>query len=124
MELERDADIKIADHAKKHPPPGSYGVPCCDFTNCAIPDFSTRYSFTYVTASVRHGKLEDLEDHLAGPPEGTIRNVGSARPAKGTRTPFSREDDELLLKWVEDCERKGGKKMGNEIYKQLEAIVS
>lgn len=76
-----------------------------------------------MTESVRNGKLEDLENHLAGPPEGTIRNVGSARPTKGTRTLFTKEDDEVLLNWVKEIERKGGKILGNEIYKQLETMV-
>ncbi len=44
-------------------------------------------------------------------------------PAKGTRSPYTREDDEALLKWVTAHERRGGAVQGNEIYKQLEEVV-
>ncbi|KAI9672969.1 MAG: hypothetical protein M1817_003133 [Caeruleum heppii] len=100
--LEKYADVKIVDHIKsKNKPPGSY-------------------SFEYVTHSLRNGILEDLEKHAVGPLEGTLRPVGSARPTKGSRTPFSAEDDRILHKWVTDYQRKGGSILGNEIYKQLE----
>ncbi|KAI9794617.1 MAG: hypothetical protein M1816_004504 [Peltula sp. TS41687] len=105
---EGDADIKIADHARKHPPPGTYGI--------------TLLTMPPACHSLQHGRLEELEDHRAGPPAGTIRNVGSAKPIKGTRTPFTREDDEILLKWVKDCESRGARISGNEIYQQLETI--
>ncbi len=44
-------------------------------------------------------------------------------PAKGTRNPYTKEDDEELWKWVTAHERKGGAVQGNEIYKQLEEVV-
>lgn len=60
-----------------------------------------------------------------GPPEGSIRSVGSTtRPARTRRVDFTEEDDRILWKWVHDNPQKGGGTDGNEIYKQLEAIVS
>ena len=83
------------------------------------------HSYTYIEASVRNGKLEDLEDHAVGPPKTTARSIGSIQqPAKTTRVPFSAEDDRILRKWVEGTPQKFGGTDGNEIYKQLEAKVS
>lgn len=102
--LEKHADHLIADHARKDNPPGSI-------------------SYRFIEQSVRNGVLEDPEDHLAGPPAGEIREVASARPTKGTRNPFTPDEDRQLYKWAKDHERKGGRVLGNEIYKQLEAVV-
>jgi len=44
-------------------------------------------------------------------------------PAKGTRNPYTKEDDGFLWDWVTAKERKGGHILGNEIYKQLEEVV-
>ncbi|KAI9769109.1 MAG: hypothetical protein M1840_004460 [Geoglossum simile] len=100
--LEQAADIKIVDHCfKKGLPPDSY-------------------SYTYIEQSVRHGELQDLEDHRAGPNTAVSRPVASCNPAKGTRHPFSSEDDRLLYDWVTSYERSGGKILGNLIYQQLE----
>lgn len=83
----------------------------------------TSYSFRYIEQSIRNGVLEDLEDHRAGAPAGSIRTIGSARPAKGSRTPFTAEDDRVLIEWVDRYARDGGKVLGNEIYVQLEKVV-
>ena len=48
MLLEKLANIMIADHARKDAVPGSY-------------------SWTWIEQSVNKGKLEDLNDHRAGP---------------------------------------------------------
>lgn len=83
-----------------------------------------RYSYKYVEVSIRNGQLEDLKDHVAGPPAGTIRSVGSTTlPAKVTRNNYTREDDQALWDWVTTYERKGGYIRGNEIYKRLEEVV-
>jgi hypothetical protein len=64
--------------------------------------------------------LEDLEDHRAGPPAGTIRPVGAIdRPASNGRRPFTAEDDRVLREWVADKAAKGVAIKGNEIYKEL-----
>ena len=70
-----------------------------------------------------NGALEDRENWPAGPPPGTIREVGSAQPAKQGRTPFTAEDDRILMEWCMIAERKGLPLGGNEVYKQLEAKV-
>ncbi|KAI9829151.1 MAG: hypothetical protein M1832_000174 [Thelocarpon impressellum] len=102
--LESKAEIKIVDHLKpKQAPPESY-------------------SYEYLTKSMRAGRLEELEDHAVGPPAGTTRDVGSAKPAKGTRTPFTTADDCLLWDWVKDRERSGGKILGLEIYRELAQV--
>ncbi|KAL8971174.1 MAG: hypothetical protein Q9183_001172 [Haloplaca sp. 2 TL-2023] len=101
--LEKLADIKIVDHARKERIPGTF-------------------SYRYIETSVRNGVLEDLDQHAVGPPEGTVREAGSTiQPSKSGRTQFTEEDDRMLVKWVLDMERNGGSTRGNEIYKQLEA---
>ena len=86
--------------------------------------WSNRHSYTFVEKSVRNGVLEDLADHAVGPPEGSIRNVGSIiRPAKGTRSKYTAVDDCILWDWVSTTAQQGGGTDGNEIYKQLETKV-
>lgn len=82
------------------------------------------HSFTYIDQSIKHGVLENPDDHIAGPPAGTIRGVGSTaiRP-KAMRTSFTAEDDKLLVAWVRKSVRKGAAENGNELYKQLELRV-
>ncbi|KAL9610397.1 MAG: hypothetical protein Q9167_004907 [Letrouitia subvulpina] len=100
--LEKQADIKIVDHARKEALPGTY-------------------SFKYIEQSIRNGELENLEDYAVGPPEGTVRSVGSIiQPARSGRTKFTKEDDQELWGWVAGAEYKGGATSGNELYKQLE----
>ncbi|KAH4026868.1 DNA-binding protein RAP1 [Parastagonospora nodorum] len=100
--LEKRADYKIADHFRKDCPPGTI-------------------SYEFVTKSIQDGRLRDPEDHPAGPPEGDARAPGDLhRPAKGSRTPYTPEEDGICYKWVRDCVAGGGSASGNEIYKQLE----
>ena len=78
----------------------------------------------FIESSVRNGVLESLDDHLIGPPAVTARDVGSiTQPAKKGRTPFTAEDDKLLIEWVLGEESRGKRTKGNEIYKQLEQKV-
>ncbi|KAL8786656.1 MAG: hypothetical protein Q9213_002685 [Squamulea squamosa] len=101
--LEKEADVKIVDHARKQQLPGTY-------------------SYRYIEESVRNGALEDLEQYAVGPPVGTIRAIGSViQPAKSGRTKFTSDDDHQLVNWVNWIEQRGGATSGNEIYKQLEA---
>ena len=89
----------IADHARKDAPAGSV-------------------SWKYVTESVEKGEIVNIEDHKihrASVP----RPVGSARPIKGTRVPFTKQDDEILLAWVRHQKRAGKGIRGNEIYQIL-----
>jgi hypothetical protein len=98
--LDKYADYVIADHARKDNPPGSI-------------------SWKWIEESVRKGELQDIDEYLAGPPEGTVRGVGSTLPPKGTRTPFTTADDKYLSDWVIDAQRKGAQIKGNEVFKQL-----
>jgi hypothetical protein len=102
--LEKQADMIIADHARKDAPPGSI-------------------SWTYIDKSVRNGKLEDIEDHRAGPAERVVREAGSGQPSRKGRTPFTVEDDRILMEWCAQAEARGASLKGNELYIQLEAKV-
>lgn len=104
VKIEKLADMIIADHLRSESPPGS----------C---------SYTWIEQCIKSGLLVDKEDHRAGPACGIIRPVGALNPAKGRREKYTKEDDLLLYRWVTDHERRGGKALGNEIYKQLEQTV-
>ncbi|RDL36993.1 uncharacterized protein BP5553_04426 [Venustampulla echinocandica] len=103
--LEKQADYVIADHARKDAPPGSV-------------------SWKWIEQSLKNGALEDTEKYPAGPSEPQVRDVGSALPPRYGRTPFTSEDDRVLMKWVAEAERRGLSTKGNEIYKQLEKVNS
>lgn len=102
--LEKSADILIVDHLRKDNPPDSF-------------------SYRWIEQSIKNGVLEDKEDHRAEPTQGYVRPVGSWKPAKSSRNPYTAGDDRILYDWVTDQEKKGGKVLGNEIYKQLEQQV-
>lgn len=104
MKIEQQADILIADHARKICPTGAI-------------------SWKYIEESVKNGALANIEEYRAGPATHTIREVGSGQPTKNWRTPFTAEDDRILMEWVTKAERKGALIKGNEIYKQLEEKV-
>lgn len=104
MILEKQADIVIADHARKDTPVGSI-------------------SWTYVDQSIKKGVLEELDDHRAGPLQHTVRAVGSGGGAKKSRTPYTAEDDRILKDWVLKGERAGLSSSGLELFKQLEERV-
>ena len=73
---------------------------------------------------MRHGRLEELDNHRVGPSEKTARHIGSVvQPAKTTRNKYTSEDDRILWCWVHDNPQRGGGTDGNEIYKQLESKV-
>ena len=81
------------------------------------------FSYTYIDKSLRHSALEDSEDHRAGPAQLPPRPVGSSvATAKGTRTPFSAEDDQILLAWVGE-NAVAGRDAGNKIFQELGAKV-
>ena len=102
--LEKQADLIIADHARKHSPTGSI-------------------SWKYIEDSAKKGVLQDIENYRAGPVSHTIRAVGSGTPTRTGRVPFTPEDDEILKEWVTRAELRGDYVKGNEIYKQLELKV-
>lgn len=102
--LEKDADILIADHVRSDAPPGSF-------------------SWTWIEACIKEGQLVDKEKHLAGAAHVTTRPVDGLQPTRSSRLPYTTEDDVALWNWVKDEERRGGRILGNEIYKQLEQKV-
>lgn len=104
VRLEKQADYLIVDHVRKNVPPG--GI-----------------SYEFIEQSIRKGERENPENYRAGPPEGTVRDIGSSISAKNSRVPYTAEDDRQLYNWVKDHERKRGAISGNEIYKQLEIEV-
>jgi len=105
--IDTQADYLIVDHMRKDLPPGSL-------------------SYRFLEQSVKDGALADAQEHLAGPAIGEVREIGSTmRSAKtGGRVPYTVDDDRQLYKWVKDFETRGGRVLGNEIYKQLEVVVS
>lgn len=105
VHLEKQANFVIADHARKNAPPGSV-------------------SWKWIEQSLKTGALEDVKKYPAGPSERQIREVGSAIPPRRGRTPFTSEDDRILMEWVAEAERSGASIKGNEIYKELEKLVS
>ena len=105
VKFDKHAEIIIADHARRDIPAGSI-------------------SWTFIEKSVAQGRLEDVERHRAGPTERTMREVGSVRPPRSGRTAFTAQDDRDLFIWISKAERNGASVKGNEIYKQLEAVVS
>ncbi|MCJ1397435.1 hypothetical protein MMC11_000628 [Xylographa trunciseda] len=102
--LEKFADVKIVDHLRQDNAPGTI-------------------SYQYIERSIRNGALEDLDDHRAGPAKNSVRPAGAiGQPTKGTRTPFTPTDDQVIYDLIDETERKGGPISGNEIYKQLGQI--
>ncbi|KAF7189990.1 hypothetical protein HII31_08321 [Pseudocercospora fuligena] len=103
VKTERLADYLIADHMRNDAPGGSY-------------------SYTLIEAAIRDGQLPNPGDHATGRRIGSVREIGSTTiAAKGTRTPFTAEDDRQLWQWVQREKAAGGSVKGNEMYKRLEA---
>lgn len=106
VQLEKNADMLIADHIKKG------GI--------SAPDGS--YSWQWIDFSVKNGHLQDKEDYLI---RAEARTVGSSQPVKGRRTAFNANDDFILTRWVMANERNGSiASSGNEIYKEFEKKAS
>jgi hypothetical protein len=104
VELEKQADILLADHTRKNPAPGTH-------------------SYKYVDLSIRNGRLENLDDHVVSTASRADRPVGSVTIApKGGRKPYTDADDQFLWNWVKPLEEAGGATSGNSIYQQLEAV--
>ena len=105
MKIDKQADYIIADHVRRDCPAGSV-------------------SWKWIEQCVKQGQVLEIDEFLAGPAPKTIREVASGRPTRGGRTPFTAEDDRLLMEWVTRAERQGASIKGNEIYKQLELKVN
>lgn len=103
MQLDKQADYLIADHARKDVPAGSY-------------------SWKWIEDSVKGGRLMDKENYSISPPGSNSRPRGSTQQ-KGSRNAFTKEDDMILMTFVTKHEREGTATSGNVIYKQLESKV-
>lgn len=101
--LESQADLCIVDDARKNGPAGE-----------------RYYSYKFVEESLKNNVLQDPEIYAVAMKSAVDRKVGSSAVApKGSRTAFSRQDDQILYNWLEPFRQSGGKWKGNEIYKQL-----
>ncbi|KAM0390415.1 hypothetical protein ACHAQC_007584 [Fusarium culmorum] len=99
--LEKQADMLIADHARpKDAPQGSY-------------------SWKFIDDSIKNGIAQLKDRYLIGRHPDEPRRVGSGQPSKSTRTPFTKEDDARIARWVLDhpTEQKG-----NRIWQEYEQI--
>lgn len=84
----------IADHARKDCPPRSV-------------------SWKYINDCVAAGELVNIEDYRIQQPQPPTRG-------NGTRVPFTKLDEQILVTWVRNA---GAKTSGNEIYKDLAKMV-
>ncbi|KPI39510.1 uncharacterized protein AB675_5243 [Cyphellophora attinorum] len=102
--LEKQADVRLVDHARQNQAPGTH-------------------SYRFVEQSIRTGVLEDLEAHRVGVTARVDRPVGSkVTGPSGKRNPYTEEEDQFLYNFVKPFELKGGAWKGNEIYKQIERV--
>lgn len=100
--LEKNADMLIADHARKDSPPGAY-------------------SWQFIADSVKNGVIQ-LKDRyrIGGDPE-LQRPAGGGGMTRSGRTQFTRAEDALLARWVLSHALD---RSGNKIYQELGAQVS
>lgn len=104
VKLDSNADHIIADHLRRDCPPGSL-------------------SYTWIETSVRDQRLADKDSHRAGPSTGPVRVAPGLQRPSGGRVPFTAQDDIVLWNWVQQHGSKSKGILGNELYKQLEAVV-
>ncbi|KAL7924209.1 TRF2-interacting telomeric protein/Rap1 C terminal domain-containing protein [Trichoderma austrokoningii] len=97
--LEKDANMLIADHARKDAPLGSY-------------------SWKYIAESVKAGFVQIEDKYLIGLPASQSRPIRVGSRAKKTRTPFTEADDAILARHVLQSKINTA---GNSIYQDLEA---
>ena len=82
------------------------------------------HSYRFIEQSIRKGRLENLDDHRAGPIVGTVRSVACVSSApKTTRTTYTPEDERILLGWVRKGAEEGAKLRGNTLFMSLERVV-
>ncbi|RGP58607.1 hypothetical protein FSPOR_11865 [Fusarium sporotrichioides] len=99
--LERQADMLIADHAKpRDAPQGSY-------------------SWSFIDDSIKNGYKQVEDRYLIGGHPDEPRRAGSGHSSKSTRTPFTKEDDARIARWVLDHPTE---QRGNRIWQEYEQI--
>ncbi|KAH0423142.1 transcription factor [Colletotrichum camelliae] len=99
VKLDKHADLVIADHVRRDCPPESL-------------------SWNFIKDSVQYGAMQEEDKYQINQSPMAARPVGSTKPAKGTRTPFTNADDAELARWV----LSHTKTSGNDIYQQFEQI--
>lgn len=104
VKLEKQADIVIADHARKDNPPRSI-------------------SWKWIEESVKQAQLLDKDSFRAGSSQSAPRPEGALKSTKSGRNPYSKDDDVYVYRFVNDPKRASMKDMGNTIYQQLEKEV-
>jgi len=122
VQLEKHADMLIADHAKwKSAPANSYSW-------LFIHDALKKHELpedkdVYLIENMASSKLAKTSRSAASSASASASATMASRPAKGGRTPFTDEDDKILTRWVLAHEKKGASIMGNKIYQELEELV-
>lgn len=72
-------------------------------------------SWKYVTESVEKGEILNIEDYRIHQTRAP-RPAGSNQSTKAVRTPFTKQDDEILVAWVHQYDGGAG---GNAMYREL-----
>ncbi|KAL4817505.1 Rap1 Myb domain-containing protein [Aspergillus spinulosporus] len=100
--FETEADVQIVDHRRKNLP-------------------ANVYSYQFIEKSIQKGRLENLEAYKAGP--STARPVGATNiPAKGQRSAYTTEEDQLIYDYMQPHERDPlSSVMGNKLYQLFAA---
>jgi hypothetical protein len=102
VKVEGNADHLICDHLRADAPSG--GV-----------------SYQWIDETLKSGQLLDTGAYtVAKLPRPSASRVSTA--TKSTRTPFTTEDDKVLLDWVDRAEAAGDAVRGNAIYEALAAL--
>ncbi|KAM4063078.1 rap1 myb domain-containing protein [Hirsutella rhossiliensis] len=96
--LEKDADMLIADCARKDAPADSY-------------------SWKFITDSIAKGIIQLEDRYCIGVNRSEPRPARPGRSTKSTRTPFTLADDVSLARWVLSF---SGNRTGNAIYLEFE----
>ena len=105
VQLEKFADVIIADHARTDAPANSV-------------------SWKYIEDCVKSGDLLNADDYKIKRTTTNLHLLTSTAPTKSTRNPFTRADDQKLLRYVYDCDFKGEPTSGKKIYEQFAAMVA
>jgi hypothetical protein len=100
--LEKDADLLIADHARKDAPPGSF-------------------SWKFIHDSVENGFAQVPDKYRIGPDPDAVRPVAGGGLTRAGRVPYTHADDASLAKWI--LSKPGMPRSGNELYQLCEQVV-
>lgn len=106
MPLEKNADYLIADHLKPQAAPAN------------------SFSWQWIEDSAKAGRLLDANAYLIHKPSAAPSQPPTER--QGTRvgrTPFTDEDDKLLIAFVQKARKEDRHLRGLEVYKELEKKV-